>query len=76
MSAFDAWFLAQHGKRPHHGPSDKALQEAIASGKRAEQMLADRLAWDARHESALYAWQIKDADKAAFPKGDVAGTVA
>lgn len=65
MSAFNSWFVAQHGKRPHNGTSDKTLEETVAAGKRAEAMLAKRKEWDARFESALYAWQIKDADKAA-----------
>jgi hypothetical protein len=65
QSEFLAWFEAQHGKRmPDRVPegsmmrmSDDELKDAIFAGKSAADILAAREKWDARKESALYAWQ-------------------
>lgn len=64
------WFVAQHGPRGHSGPcgsvvncSDEELRAAVWRGEAALAELRRRDVWDARKESALYAWQIKDADK-------------
>lgn len=61
-SAFDTWFVAQHGARPS-GLPDVDLEKQIANGVAAEKLLARRHAWDARMESALYAWQLTDNKK-------------
>lgn len=65
---FALWFEAQHGKRmPDRVPpgsmlrmSDNELRDAIHAGKAATEILAGREKWDARRESALYAWQVVD----------------
>lgn len=57
---FREWFEAQHGKRPGAAKIDDAeLAERVNWGRAAERLLARRLEWDARFESALYAWQAK-----------------
>lgn len=62
MSEFEKWFIAQHGKRP----SDKSREElyneyvkARAAAVRAEKNLDECDKWDARKESALYAWNAR-----------------
>ena len=60
-SAFRELFEAQHGKRPGLAKVDDAeLAEAVKNGRCAERLLERRLTWDARFESALYAWQARD----------------
>lgn len=60
MSKFDAWFEAQHGKRPGWTESDESLQTAVRRGERARDTLDRQREWDARRESALYAWQARE----------------
>jgi len=65
MSAFDAWFIAQHGPRVSWTTADdEALRQEILIGMKAKVELALREQWDARRESAMYAWRIMDQDKA------------
>ena len=59
-SAFLSWFRSQHGKRPVIGGTDSDLITAIMAGSRAQQELRDRNTYDARLQSALYAWTAKD----------------
>ena len=60
MSEFTEWFEAQHGKRPGSPKiTDAKLREQEYDGLRAEAMLRRREEWDARFESALYAWQAR-----------------
>lgn len=60
MSDFAKWFEAQHGKRPGLASfSDERLQKMVKDGKYAERTLAKRTEWDARYQSALYAWQVR-----------------
>lgn len=64
MSAFENWFIAQHGPRTRCPDlSDDDLSSRIAMGKMAEAEAAKRALWDDRRTSALYAWQVKDQDK-------------
>lgn len=63
MSAFDTWFERQHGPRARLACSDSELKSQVEIGERAAQELAARELWDARHESALYGWSVRDADK-------------
>ena len=61
MSAFQEWFEAQHGKRPgKNEPDDVSLRLLVINGKRAEQILHERQLYDARKNSALYAWQARE----------------
>lgn len=65
-SKFLDWFIAQHGRREKNAPAsvtDKDLQDKINEGLAAADELKRRTLWDEKHESALYAWQVKDADK-------------
>jgi hypothetical protein len=55
---FDGWFEEQHGKRPGGSISDVELRDCIVVGERARAMQSQRAEWDARYESALYAWQV------------------
>ena len=59
MSAFETWFIEQHGRRTNSAVSrtDAQLRELIHAGEEAARELRRRNEWDARHESALYAWQ-------------------
>jgi hypothetical protein len=63
MSAFETWFTAQHGPRNASGlqtRTDEELKDMVQAGKVAERALAARERWDAREESALYAWQARE----------------
>ena len=62
-SKFDKWFRAQHGRRPGLNSPDEELAGLVRSGQVAERILALRKEWDARYQSALYAWQCSDEDK-------------
>ena len=62
-SAFALWFEAQHGKRPGKDVSESDLLRARNEGLRADMLLRARSEYDARRQSALYAWQINDAEK-------------
>jgi hypothetical protein len=59
-SAFEQWFVAQHGKRPARGGTDEELTVHILLGCGAERELQARRLYDARKQSALYAWTAKD----------------
>jgi hypothetical protein len=60
-SAFHSWFEAQHGQRPTmRGLSDYELEEMVKDGKRAQCVRDSQREYDARLESALYAWTAKD----------------
>lgn len=63
---FSKWFEAQHGKRPSDKPSwvlEAEVNMARASLAAAQGLYEHCEAWDARFQSALYAWQIKDEEK-------------
>ena len=62
-SEFLAWFIAQHGARERGVMADKSDDELncmIHDGKLAAMVLQSREEWDARQQSALYAWQARD----------------
>lgn len=66
-SSFMEWFVAQHGKRTDSGMddySDHLLQSFISRGQLAESVLTQRQLWDARQQSALYAWQAREKEQA------------
>lgn len=56
-SEFRTWFEAQHGPRLRKSETDKQLERWIEVGGDAQREMARRREWDARWESALYAWQ-------------------
>lgn len=57
-SAFLTWFEEQHGKREKStAQTDEMLREQAMAGERAQTELLRRTEWDARYQSALYAWQ-------------------
>ncbi len=58
-SAFESWFVAQHGKRP----SDLPIDELVAMHNQARRdedhtryLLAQVEMWEEKKTSALYAW--------------------
>jgi hypothetical protein len=55
-SPFLAWFEEQHGKRPHPYGQDDKLQRDVDKGTAARELLAACRIYDARRQSALYAW--------------------
>lgn len=62
-SEFLAWFIAQHGPRESGlmtGRSDEQLASIVDAAKLAADDLARRKEWDARQQSALYAWQARE----------------
>jgi hypothetical protein len=63
MSAFETWFIAQHGRRPCTEEEDMRLRCAMETGDNARATLQAAHEWDVRFTSALYAWQIKDDEK-------------
>jgi len=63
MSAFEDWFVAQHGPRDSDARNDADLSLAVVAGERAARELRRRTEWDARRESALYAWQVNTHDR-------------
>ena len=67
-SAFLSWFRAQHGHRPALGGTDLELLAKIMQGSRAQMELRDRNTYDARLQSALYAWTAKDKPEAEILK--------
>lgn len=56
---FRKWFIAQHGQRETDlvDFTDSELADRVAAGELARAELDRRKLWDAREESALYAWQ-------------------
>lgn len=60
---FDEWFALQHGKRPGNSLTDDEMLRIIAQGDYMRGVYRDRLDWDNRRTSALYAWQIPDMSK-------------
>ena len=63
-SAFLAWFEAQHGTRHQAGEydsrTDAQLEDAMMQGEAARRIWMQRQQWDARRQSALYAWCARD----------------
>ena len=59
-SDFEAWFIAQHGKRPGLNLTDEQMLEAMQIGDVMREKYLRRLDWYNRHTSALYAWQARD----------------
>ncbi len=60
-SAFRAWFEAQHGKRPNTGNmTDDKLRKMMLLGEGAGREMYSRKIYDAKWQSALYAWTAKD----------------
>ena len=59
-SAFEQWFVSQHGKRPSRGGTDTELMQQALIGLAAEKELQWRQRYDASKQSALYAWTAKD----------------
>lgn len=62
----EEWFEEQRGPRLRRWPevpvaaySDDELRAAIHQGAAADVELQRRARWDARRESALYAWQVE-----------------
>ena len=53
---FDTWFEAQHGPRPHPHGKDAELIARIDAGIEAEAMMRACDMYDAKRNSALYAW--------------------
>lgn len=65
--AFTGWFKEQNGARTASGMaavSDKQLHKMIALGREANRVLTARQLWDEKRQAALYAWNIKQKDKA------------
>lgn len=75
-SAFEIWFVAQHGKRPVFPSLNAQLTQVttlnsdtlrlrilVSIGERAAQVLRAQEVWDEQFESALHAWQVSDANK-------------
>lgn len=62
-SAFLKWFEEQHGKRGSPPWTDEQLRQKVLDGRYAEAELRVRVVWDSRFQSALYAWNVTDADK-------------
>ena len=60
MSAFETWFVAQHGERPGGTETDESLHAKQIAGEAAGEVIKRRYEWDARFESALYAWQARE----------------
>lgn len=60
MSAFEKWFVAQHGARPGPGLEQDSLFERVKLGHEARGILDARQDWDNRRQSALYAWQARE----------------
>lgn len=64
---FADWFTEQHGPRPSHKYIAELVKEAVtleALASEARRLVEDCHAWDSRWQSALYAWQLSDKDKA------------
>lgn len=59
MSEFLKWFEAQHGKKPGGSIYDMDLRNQVTAGRHAEQLLREREIWEARKQSALYAWSAR-----------------
>lgn len=68
MSRFKKWFVEQHGPRSlTASATDEELRDRIKAGSFAASEMQRRALWDKMFASALYAWQIKDTDKAPVP---------
>lgn len=64
---FNDWFKAQHGNRPSKKAVATLRNEVIElekqlAAKKQEYLLTQT--WEDKFNTALYAWQIKDEDKA------------
>lgn len=66
-SAFLAWFEEQHGTRHQAGEydsrTDAQLEKAMMQGEVARRIWMQRQQWDARRQSALYAWCARDSTR-------------
>jgi hypothetical protein len=60
---FGEWFRAQHGPRPGGEMTDEEMLEAVAKGEECRRLYRERLDWDNRRTSALYAWQVPNSLK-------------
>ena len=67
-SAFLSWFEAQHGPRTTRTDSDDTLELIMVAGNMAQCEIAKRRTYDARLQSALYAWTAKDKPEAEILK--------
>lgn len=59
---FMEWFVAQHGKRPDGDIEN--LMDLVRTGEEAQRTIESIRLWDAKKESALYAWNISYSQKA------------
>lgn len=62
-SAFAKWFEEQHGPRPSPYDKDWSMHDAIVKGHKAQAVLNSVNEWEARRESAMYAWKAKLIDE-------------
>lgn len=63
MSAFEAWFVEQHGKRPSNDPITVLADEVSkheSAAHRARHTLRLVEEWEMRYTSALYAWNARE----------------
>ena len=71
--SFIDWFEKQHGTRHQAGDydarTDAELEEAITQGAVAKRIWMQRQQWDARRQSALYAWCARDSTPTVEAKG-------
>ena len=60
-SEFEVWFVEQHGKRNYgwNEETDQELRIMAAQGEWSKRELESRRVYDARRESALYAWNAR-----------------
>lgn len=55
-SEFEKWFIEQHGERPCPKEKESILRHDVFSGRLAKKTLRECEIYDARKQSALYAW--------------------
>ena len=58
-SNFLKWFEAQHGKPPVSRKDEIKLHAAVIAGNEAQDKLRHMQEYEARKESALYAWNAR-----------------
>lgn len=69
MSAFDNWFVQQHGPRELTSKlTDTELIDLMSRGDAARVEYEARMLWDAKRNSALYGWNVQDVDKKSYNK--------
>jgi hypothetical protein len=63
ITNFDEWFLKQHGERPGGDATTSELEnevlEANIALNKAKHIYKQRLFWDSRRTSALWAWNAR-----------------